>query len=182
MLTITVPSLQLFDEETERFVNEPEVKLQLEHSLVSLSKWEAKFEKPFLSADEKSPEEIIGYIEAMTLTPNIPPEVFQRITPTLVNQVFNYIDAKMSATWFTERKRATASREIITTEIIYYWLIQFNIPFEAQHWHFNRLMTLIKVCNQKNAPDKQPKMNQRDLAAERRKINEQRKQKLNTTG
>lgn len=183
MLTITVPHLELFDEITETFVNTPAVELQLEHSLASLSKWESKFEKPFLGPEEKSTEEVLGYIEAMTLTPNVPPEIYRRLTDELIEQVYKYIDAKMSATWFTERKQnPNTRREIITAEIIYYWLIQFNIPFECEHWHLSRLFTLIKVCNEKNAPEKKSQMNQRDLAAERRKINEERKKKYNTSG
>lgn len=183
MLTIKVPHLELFDDETETFVSTPAVELTLEHSLASLSKWESKFEKPFLGPDEKSNDEIIGYIEAMTLTPNIPPEVYRRLSNDNIEQVYKYIDAKMSATWFNEHKTTKPTRrEIITAEIIYYWMIQFNIPFECEHWHLSRLFTLIKVCNQKAAPDKQPKMSQQELAAENRRLNAERKRKYNTSG
>lgn len=180
MLTVKVPlSEELFNEETNEFVDGETFTLQLEHSLVSLSKWESKFEKPFLDAKEKTFEETLWYIEAMALTPNVPPEVFLKFTQENLDDIKNYIDAKMTATWFKAEpsKRQT---EIITAEIIYYWMIALNIPFECQHWHLNRLMTLVQVINQKNAPKK--KRSTRDIAMQQRSLNEQRLAQFGTKG
>lgn len=181
MLTITIPSITLFDEANQEFIEKEEVVVELEHSLFSLSKWEAVWEKPFLGG-EKTHEETISYIELMNTTPNIPPETFQRLSDENFAQINAHIDAKMSATWFSESKNQNApkNREVITSELIYYWMVALNIPFECQHWHLARLFTLVKVCNQQNAPKK--KMSARDLAARNRELNADRKAKLKTTG
>jgi len=180
VLTITIPHLELFDDETNTFVNSPEVVLELEHSLVSLSKWESEFEKPFLSSEEKTTEETLGYIQAMTLTPNVPPEIYRRLSNENMDEINKYIGAKMSATWFNDKhvKQASRSREVITAEILYYQMIQFQIPLEWENRHLNRLFTLIKVCSNKNAPEK--KMNTRDMVAERNRINAERKAMFKT--
>ncbi len=181
MLTVRVPlsDEELFNEETQEFVDGETFELQLEHSLVSLSKWESKFEKPFLSPNDKTYEETLWYIEAMAVTPNVPPAVFLRMTQKNLDEIKAYIDAKMTATWFKAQpqKRLT---EIITAEIIYYWMISLNIPFECQHWHLNRLMTLVQVINEKNAPKK--KMTPRDAAIQRRALNEKRLAEMKTKG
>lgn len=178
MLTITVSETEFFDESSGEFIHTPAKELQFEHSLVSLSKWESNWEKPFLGKEAKTTEETYDYLRAMCLTPDVPDEVFNRLPSDAINQVSSYIEARMSATWFNDQKRP--SREIITSEIIYYWMISMNIPMECQHWHLNRLLTLIKVCGQKNSPQK--KMGRNDILARNRMLNEQRKAQLNTAG
>lgn len=180
MLNIIVPGKEYFDEENQEFVTIGDVELELEHSLVSLSKWESKFEIPFLSHDNKTDEQLIEYIKCMTLTPEIPPEVFGRLSSDNYDKINDYINAKMSATWFSEIPGAPRSSEIITSELIYYWLVAFNIPFECQYWHLNRLFTLIKVCNLKNAKPK--KMSPSEIAARNRELNERRKKQFGTSG
>ena len=183
MLQIVIPDAEKFDNLNERFFTIPGRTLQLEHSLVSLAKWEAKWCKPFLSKDTLSTEETIDYIKCMTLTQNVDPNVYYNIDNKIIHQVSSYIEAKMTATWFSEQNKKNITginNDVITAEIIYYWMIALNIPFECQKWHLNRLLTLIKVCNIKNTPAK--KMGKKDLLARNRALNEKRKLEANTKG
>ena len=180
MLQITIPQTELWDESKQEFVSLKEQTLQLEHSLVSLSKWESKWNKSFLSSREKTYEETIDYIKCMTLTPNVKPEVYRGLTKSNVEQINKYIEAPMTATSFVEDKRGTGSRETITSELIYYWMIALNIPFECQKWHLNRLLTLIRVCEIKSQPPK--KMSKREIMNRNSYLNSARKKQLNTRG
>ena len=180
MLTITVGGTESFDEATQQFVTVDGVDLQLEHSLVSLSKWESEFEKPFLGTEEKTPEELLGYVKAMVLTPEVPEEVFLKLSTKNFEAINEYINAKRSATWFNEAPGAPKSREVVTSELIYYWLTVFQIPFEVENWNLNRLFTLIRVCNVKSAKPK--KMSRSEMAERNRQLNQQRKEQLKTRG
>lgn len=180
MLKVTVPASEYFDEDKNEFFYTKEQTLSLEHSLVSISKWESKWGKPFLSDKHpKSLVETLDYIKCMTLTQNVDPLIYSNITDDIVEQIKSYIDNPMTATWFSEEK-ARPSREIITSEVIYYWMIELNIPFECQKWHLNRLLTLIKVCNLKRQGNK--KMSRREIIDRNRALNEARRKKYNTKG
>ena len=180
MLQITIPAVEEWDEFKEEFVTTKEQTLCLEHSLVSLSKWESKWCKPFLTNQEKTYEEQIDYIKYMTLTPNVDQEVYNFLTNDNMSEINKYIEAPMTATTFSKDRPGKASHEIVTSELIYYWMIALNIPFECQKWHLNRLLTLIKVCNVKNTPPK--KMSRRDILSRNAAINAARRNQLNTKG
>lgn len=180
MLTIEVSMAEVFDDSKQEFVVTESIKLDFEHSLVSLSKWESQWEKPFLDEKEKTEEETLSYMKMMLLTPEISPEVFQRLSKINIDAINDYIHAKMTATWFREVGPKTHSREVITAEVIYYWMVSMNIPFECQTWHLNRLITLIRVISQKNAPAK--KVNRQEAARQRHELNAQRQARLGTRG
>lgn len=180
MLYITVPGIELWDEKTQQFKEEKETVLQLEHSLVSLSKWESKWIKPFLSNKEKTDEEVLDYIKCMTLTQNVKPDVYDRLTSENVKQIQNYISSPATATTFSNDKTTKKSTEIVTSELVYYWMTALSIPFECQKWHLNRLLTLIRICNIKNAPPK--KMSKRETMSRYQALNAARRKQLNSRG
>lgn len=169
-----------WDEEKQEFV-EPKIQtLQLEHSLVSLSKWEAKWCKPFLSKEIKTFEETADYVRCMTITQNVDPNVYNLLSRENLEAINQYIDSPMTATWFSNDKNGKGGREQITSELIYYWMISLNIPFECQKWHLNRLLTLVKICNIKNQPPK--KMSKREIMSQNAALNAARRKKYNTKG
>lgn len=181
MLTITIPATTLWDERNEKFVKTKGQTLQLEHSLVSLSKWESKWGKAFLGKSVKTDEEILDYIKCMTITQNVDPEVYNSLTNENIQLINKYIEAPMTATRFSETKNGKTSREVATAEVIYYWMIALNIPFECQKWHLNRLLTLIRVCSIKNAP-RRKKGSNKNAAADYAAMNAARRKKLGTRG
>lgn len=180
MLRITIPAVEQWDEIKQEFIQTKEQTLQLEHSLVSLSKWESKWNKPFLSKEAKTHEETLDYIKCMTISQNVNPDVYTFLTSEHIEQINKYIEAPMTATTFVEDKNGKRNREIITAELIYYWMIALTIPFECQKWHLNRLLTLIRVCNIKNAPPK--KMGKKATASHYAQLNAARRQQMNTRG
>lgn len=180
MLKLDVPAMELYDERKEIFiVTKPET-IQLEHSLLSIHKWESAWEKPFLTEVPKTDEETADYIRCMTITQNVDPNIYVCLPNECIERVSNYINAAMTATWFREEKNPPKGKETVTAELIYYWMILYHIPFECQKWHLNKLLTLIRVCNVKNTSSK--KMSRREMLAQRRALNSTRKAKLNTRG
>lgn len=179
MLTIKIPDREWFNDVTQEFITVKGTTLQLEHSLVSLSKWEAKWNIPFLSKDEKTIEQTLDYIRCMTITQNVNPMVYEQLSEENIEQINNYINTSKTATTFNNLDHKS-SREIVTSELIYYWMIALNVPMECQKWHLNRLLTLIRVCNAKNAPPK--KMSARDIMSRNSALNAARRKKYNTKG
>ena len=179
MLKVTIPASEDYDPVRNLFINHEERILTLEHSLVSLSKWEQKFKKPFLSAEHKTTEETLAYIKFMTITSNVPDELYYRLPSSVLSEINDYIADPATATTFSDKK-GKPTKEIITSELIYYWMIALGIPFECQKWHLNRLLTLIRVCGIKNTPDK--KMGKGELLAQNRALNAARRKALGTKG
>jgi len=180
MLTITIPQTELFDESTEEFIYIKEQTLCLEHSLVSVAKWEAKWKKPFLGKDEKTEEELTDYIRCMTITQNVDPKCYYGLTNENILAVKQYVEDTMTATTFRNQPGGKRNKEIVTAEIIYYWMIELGIPFECQKWHLNRLLTLVNVCSIKNTPAK--KMSKKDAFAQQAQLNAARRKKFNSLG
>ena len=178
-IKVQIPKNEYYDESTNTFIETRDTTLVLEHSLVSISKWESKWHKPFISNTDKTFEESIDYIKCMTITQNVPNEVYYGITEDLLSSIDSYITDSQSATWFRETQESP-SREVITSELIYYWMIACGIPMECQKWHLNRLLTLIRICNVKNSPNK--KMSSSELASRNRALNAARRKQHNTRG
>lgn len=181
MLQIRVPGEEFWNEETEEFVSGPDTIISLEHSLISISKWESKWHKPYLSNKNPTDKELYDYIKCMTINSNIDDEVYNRLTRKNIDQILNYINDPMTATTITERDGGKRrSPEIVTSELIYYWMVAMQIPFECQKWHINRLMTLIRICGIKNQPDK--KMSKRSTMQQNAALNAARRQQLHSRG
>lgn len=179
MLKLILPAAELYDESTMTFFTTKEQQVVLEHSLVSLSKWESKWRKPFLSKEAKSMAEFTDYIRCMTLTQNVDPNAYSAITPDILRQVTAYIDAPMTATTISGRPRR-ASREILTSEVIYWQMFVYGIPIECQKWHLNRLLTLLNVFAAKSAkPEKIPSS---ELLSRNRALNAARRKQFHTRG
>ena len=180
MLTITIPKRELYDRKKREFIQVKEQTLQLEHSLVSLSKWESKWCKPYFSKEQKTYAETIDYIKCMTITQNVNPDVYFAITKENIDDINRYIDSPMTATTVSGGSKGKLNGQRITSELIYYWMVTLNIWKECEKWHLNRLIALIKVCNAMNQPSKKtnPHQTAKDYAA----LNAMRRKKLNTKG
>lgn len=175
MLKLIIPKQEFWDEEKEEFVTVEEKTLQLEHSLISLSKWESKWHKPFLKSEEKTVEETVDYIRCMTLTQNVDPRVYNYLTNENIEEVGRYIDDPMTATSIWGHDDGFLSKEKITSEILYCAMIERNIPFECQKWHLNRLIMLIRVFNERNSTKKR---STRKIDSERAAINAARRKAM----
>lgn len=180
MLTINIPESELWDEKKQEFVTTKSCKIELEHSLVSISKWESKWKKPFLSKERHSDEESIDYIKCMTLTKDVDDNVYNNIPNNLMDEIYEYIKSPSTATVISSKNGTKNSGELVTNEIIYYWMISLNIPFECETWHLNHLLTLIQVCSIKSKPGK--KMSNREILSQNAALNAARRKKLNTKG
>lgn len=181
MLQITIPKGELWDELNNEFLYTDEIKISMEHSLVSLSKWESKWHKPFLQYGLTTPEEELDYVRCMTLTKNVDPMVYSFLTNESKEKINNYIEDPMTATWFrddktSKNKKASVGNQIVTAELIYYWMISYNIPFECQYWHLSKLMTLIRVCEEENKRSS-GKVDKNDILRRNRELNEIRRKK-----
>lgn len=180
-LKITIPAQEQWNEMTEQFMSTKEQTLILEHSLVSISKWESKWQKPFLGKGAKSAEETIDYVRCMTINQVNDPNVYYNLTQQNMDDISSYIDSPMSATWFSEeQKRGGGSKEVVTSELIYYWMVALEIPFECQKWHLNRLLTLIRIANIKNQPSK--KMSKAATRKQNHSLNAARRARLHSKG
>ena len=183
MLQVVIPSHEYYDEAKNEFITVKGQVLQLEHSLVSISKWESKWNKPFLSKEKKTVEEFLDYVRCMTLTQNVNPMVYKNINDKIAKEIMAYIEAPMTATWFNEvNGPQRRSSEVITSELVYYWMVALQIPFECQKWHFNRLMTLIRICNIKNTPKKNNRMSKSDILSRNAALNAARRKSMGSTG
>lgn len=180
MLKLIVIGTEFFNEELSTFETVGDVELELEHSLVSLSKWESKFKKPFLTNESKEKEELYYYIEAMIISPIYPTDIYARLSSENIQRIQEYIESPESATTFGQMPEVKGRGEVITSELIYYWMVAFNIPFECEFWHLNRLFALIRICNIKNS--KPVKMSRGEIARRNRELNAIRRAQYNTSG
>lgn len=179
MLQITIPAMNdLWDERNQQFLSIKETTIQLEHSLLSISKWESKWNKSFINTKDKTEDELIDYIKCMTITKNVDPNIYVCLTAENIQEIVNYINAPMTAT--TIRDTGKGNHEIVTSELIYYWMISLNIPVKFEKWHLNRLITLIRVCSIKNQPAK--KMSRGEIMQRNAALNAARKKRWNTKG
>lgn len=187
MLHVVIPGVEYYDESRNLFIETKPTKLQLEHSLVSIAKWESKWHKPFYDISKgKTESEFQDYIRCMTITQNVDPKIYSVIPSNVRREIEDYMQDSMTATWFREEETRRKSREVITAEIIYWWMFAQGIPLECQKWHINRLLTQIRVCSEKNKEaqesGKKNRRSSRKDISNRKALNDQRKAKLNSKG
>lgn len=180
MLRLIIPGDLVFNETASEFSTVGDVVLDLEHSLLSLSKWESKYGKPFLSVGPQTADEIFDYLEFMVVTPDGDLDALRRCPQSVVDKIQEYIDSSQSATTFGEMPKRRGPTEVITSELIYYWLLTFHISFECEAWHLNRLFSLIRICNIKNS--KPRRMGRGEVARRNHDLNMKRRQELGTRG
>ena len=181
MLSIEIGGGELYDERSEEFIVVKPTSLKLEHSLVSISKWESRWKKPFLDRfHDKSYEETIDYIRCMTLTQNVDPKVYYCLTPAQIKAINDYINTEQTATTFSDKNGKSYNRQVVTSELIYYWMFGYGIPIDCQKWHRSRLLTLIRIMDIKSQPEK--KMSTKDVLARNKALNAARRNKLHTKG
>lgn len=180
MLRLKIAPTEMWDERKQEFVQTGERELMLVHSLVSLAKWESKWKKPFLDQKPKTGDEMLDYVRCMTITQNVSPETYSRLTTGNMAEIEQYISRPMTATTFSAEQHGNRNGEKTTAELIYYWMVTLSIPFECEKWHLNRLLALIRVCNMKNQPAR--KKSQRAILQENRALNAARRQRLRTRG
>lgn len=178
MLELRTQDQEFYDDE-HGFIEIPGGSYVLEHSLISVSKWESKWHIPFLSTEEKTDEQVRDYIRCMFVKPPKHKDAYLYFSLETIREIAEYINEPMTATTFSELSKR-GGFQIITNEVIYYWMVACNIPFECDKWHLNRLLTLIKVVSLEMNPKKQ--MDTRDILEQNRRINEMRKKKYNTNG
>lgn len=179
MLELEVPERELYDERTNQFVYTKALTLRLEHSLVSLSKWEAKWRIPFLSAKTLTNEQALDYIRCMTITQNVDDQVYQSLTPSDMKKIETYISEEQTATTF-KKTNEPPNRQVITSELIYFWMTSYNIPMECQKWHLSRLLTLIRIASIKNQPEK--KMSKKAILSRNHSLNAARRKAMHSKG
>lgn len=180
MLRLKIAPTEMWDERKQEFVQTGERELMLEHSLISLAKWESKWQKPFLDQKPKTGDEMLDYVRCMTITQNVSPETYSRLTTGNMAEIEQYISRPMTATTLSAEQHGNRNGEKTTAELIYYWMVTLSIPFECEKWHLNRLLALIRVCNLKNQPAR--KKSQRAILQENRALNAARRQRLRTRG
>ena len=174
-----MPAYELYDELSGTFLSRPAVTLQLEHSLLSISKWESKWKIPFLTKEEKTPEQFVDYVRCMTINQKVDPLLYSRLTRDDFLAIQQYIDDPMTATTFQSYKKEKPSREVVTSELIYYWMNAAQIPMDAEKWHLNRLMTLIRIHSVKQDKSKMPKS---DIYKQNKALNAARRAKHGSRG
>lgn len=181
MLHITVPAREFYDEATNEFIEVGEQHLVMEHSLISISKWEAKWKKSYFEKNDKTKEELLDYLRCMTVSPQkVDPIVYRSLSSENIREITDYINDPMTATTINEPNRP-GRHQVVTSELVYYWMIAQNIPTEYEKWHINRLLTLIRICSIKNDPNPK-KMSKSAVAKQNRAINAARRARYGTKG
>lgn len=180
MHKVYVKGQELYDEKTGEFISTRDTVLQIEHSLISISKWESKWHKPFLDTNNKTEEEMLDYIRCMTITQNVDDSVYLSLSSENLLSIKEYMEDTMTATWFNDKHNPKTRQKSVTAELIYYWMITLGIPVSFEKWHLNRLLTLIRVCNIENAPKK--KMKTGDICKQNWTLNQARKSMMNSNG
>lgn len=163
-----------------KVVNEGKVvRLQFEHSLRSLSKWESKNKIAFLAGREKTPAQMVDYYRCMLLSPEDPDLVYL-LDPSQMEELTNYINENQTASSVPNEGPTQYNPETTTSELVYFWMTALKINWEAQDWHFSRLMMLVQITSYKQQPPK--KRNPREVLSDMRRENERRKKLFNTSG
>lgn len=176
MLEIHIPELEFYDESNNEFFTRKPLDVSLAHSLISISKWEGIWKKAYFPSSYQEGLqgglEELSYVECMIIgkTPSYVP---MYLLQNHKRELHEYINDTQTATTLHQLGPRKGVTPTITSELIYYWMIKFGIPFECQRWHVSRLLALIEVCNNKENA-KGNKMNPVDSARYRYELNKKR--------
>lgn len=181
-IEVTIPDQEMWDSEKNEFVYVKGCTIRMKHSLLSISKWEMTWKKPFLKPGYvMTEEETLDYYRCMTITQNVDPGIYRYIPTSEQEKINKYIETPMSA-YIPQNKKSGGVKHTFVSEHIYYWMTAANIPQSYEKWHLSRLLNLLEIAANENDPKKSKKMSRGEIYKQNQELNSARRKALGTHG